>query len=185
MAQRASLMNPTIALPKNRKRTRVGLFFLSFFAPPLAVYLDGGSAATVLLSVLLCYLGFLPAILHALFYVMRSRKRRMMSRPMRYRLWTFHSPVVARQVAESVPKTVARGEKTSAPDVFSQAPLNLQNLQTNKNPHALSAIPEQPSSASVKEKRPQAPSIRSSSSSFYMTKTSLDGDPFRDPAHGM
>jgi uncharacterized membrane protein YqaE (UPF0057 family) len=158
------------------------LLFLSFFAPPVAVYLDGGSPSTVLLSIFMCYFGFLPAVLHACFYVMRSQKRRMMSRPMRYRLWTIHSPAVAKKVCETVSSEAARGEK-SAPDVFSKKPLP---VPLNRDPHTLSPIPEQPSSASVKEPRlpPQPPSRRSSSSSYYMTQSSLDGNPFKDPPHG-
>lgn len=171
-------MHPTIALPRNRIQTTIGLLLLSLVLPPLAVYLDGGSHSTVLLSILMCYLGFLPAVVHAIFYVLRSRKRRMMSRPMRYRLWAFHSPAVAKQIAESVPIDVVSGGKQT-PDVFSNQPLPVP-LKTRAC--RLSSIPEQPSSVSIRDTtyRPQS-SRRSSSSSYYMTRTSLDANPFKDP----
>jgi len=41
---------------------------VSIFLPPLAIYLDGKPTKDIVISVVLCFLGFLPGIVHALFF---------------------------------------------------------------------------------------------------------------------
>lgn len=77
-----------VALPKPRKRVLTGLLVLGFFVPPLALYLDGASAANVFINFLVWGFVFFPAAwIHAWIYLFRSQDRRNMSRPMRYWLW--------------------------------------------------------------------------------------------------
>jgi uncharacterized membrane protein YqaE (UPF0057 family) len=47
------------------------LVLLSIFLPPLAVYLKTKSLKDTLINVVLCFLFFVPAILHALYFVLR------------------------------------------------------------------------------------------------------------------
>lgn len=47
------------------------LVLLSIFLPPLAVYLASRSVGHTLLSVALCFLFWIPAVLHALYFSLR------------------------------------------------------------------------------------------------------------------
>ncbi|MCL4171088.1 UNVERIFIED_CONTAM: hypothetical protein GTU68_015438 [Idotea baltica] len=48
---------------------------LSIFLPPLAVYLDGQDSKNIVINIILCFLGFLPAILHALFFTVFKKMK--------------------------------------------------------------------------------------------------------------
>lgn len=87
---------PVVApLPKNTKSTTFGLLILATLLPPLAVYLDGATTFTVGLNIFLTiffwFLAFLPGIIHAYIYILRSGERRKISRPARYRLYALHA----------------------------------------------------------------------------------------------
>ncbi|KAF2788250.1 hypothetical protein K505DRAFT_112647 [Melanomma pulvis-pyrius CBS 109.77] len=82
----------SVALPKNRKRTTTLLLVLSIFFPPLALYLDGATGLTVLINLILWLNFFLPAVVHAIVYVLRPQETRNRSRPCRYRLWVENAP---------------------------------------------------------------------------------------------
>ena len=47
------------------------LVILSFLLPPLAVYLKTSSVKTALLNVVLCFLFWIPAVIHALWVVLK------------------------------------------------------------------------------------------------------------------
>ena len=51
---------------------KVVLVLLSIFLPPLAVYLASKSVGHTVLSVALCFLFWLPAVLHALYFSLKS-----------------------------------------------------------------------------------------------------------------
>jgi uncharacterized membrane protein YqaE (UPF0057 family) len=136
-----------ISLPENRASTRVGLLLLCICCPPLAVYLDGGSPTTVLVNTWLSVLLMFPAVIHAWCYILRPTKRRMIARPMRYRLWIQYSPTVAKQVAESIyVSNKTHGNQPAGRDVFSRAP----SLPTSLT---LPAIMEQPDSGGLRRGR--------------------------------
>jgi uncharacterized membrane protein YqaE (UPF0057 family) len=48
------------------------LVLLSILLPPLAVYLKTKSGKQVILSVVLCFFFWLPAVLHALYFVLKK-----------------------------------------------------------------------------------------------------------------
>lgn len=48
------------------------LILLSIFLPPLAVYLASKSPGHTVLSVALCFLFWLPAVLHALYFSLKT-----------------------------------------------------------------------------------------------------------------
>lgn len=52
------------------------LVIVSVFVPPLAVWLKRGLGRDVVVNVVLFVLGFFPALLHALWVVAKSDKRR-------------------------------------------------------------------------------------------------------------
>ena len=47
------------------------LVILSLLLPPLAVYLKTSSVKTTLLNVVLCFLFWIPAVIHALWVVLK------------------------------------------------------------------------------------------------------------------
>ena len=51
--------------------SKILLVILSFLLPPLAVYLKTSSAKTTLLNVVLCFFFWIPAVIHALWVVLK------------------------------------------------------------------------------------------------------------------
>ena len=51
--------------------SKILLVILSFLLPPLAVYLKTSSAKTTLLNVVLCFFFWSPAVIHALWVVLK------------------------------------------------------------------------------------------------------------------
>jgi uncharacterized membrane protein YqaE (UPF0057 family) len=47
------------------------LILLSIFLPPLAVFLKAGAGKDLLINILLCFLMFVPGIIHALWVTTR------------------------------------------------------------------------------------------------------------------
>lgn len=52
--------------------SKVVLVLLSIFLPPLAVYLACKSVPHTILNVVLCFLFWIPAVLHALYFSLKS-----------------------------------------------------------------------------------------------------------------
>jgi uncharacterized membrane protein YqaE (UPF0057 family) len=50
---------------------KVVLIILAFLLPPLAVYLKTNSAKDTIINVVLCFLFWIPAILHALYLILK------------------------------------------------------------------------------------------------------------------
>ncbi len=50
---------------------KILLVILSFLLPPLAVYLKSNSLKSTLLNVVLCFLFWIPAVIHALWVVLK------------------------------------------------------------------------------------------------------------------
>lgn len=48
------------------------LIILAILLPPLAVYLKTSNVKTTLLNVVLCFLFWIPAVLHALYVVLKK-----------------------------------------------------------------------------------------------------------------
>lgn len=88
----AGALRPTVALPFPRKREITGLLLLALVFPYLAIYLDGGSTATVICNILLVLTFWPIGIIHGLIYVCRPPKHRSMSRLMRTSLWVHNAP---------------------------------------------------------------------------------------------
>lgn len=49
---------------------------LAILLPPVAVFIRRGCGVDLLLNILLCLLGHIPGVIHALFLVLRDRERR-------------------------------------------------------------------------------------------------------------
>ena len=105
MRQQSIFVKPeSVALPKNRKRFTTLLILIAILCPPWALYLDGASGTTVMVNFLVwLWLWFIPAIIWAVYYVLRPSERRKISRPARYRLWVRYSQEVAEEVASTIP----------------------------------------------------------------------------------
>jgi uncharacterized membrane protein YqaE (UPF0057 family) len=52
--------------------SKVVLVILSIFLPPLAVYLASKSVGHTVLNIALCFLFWIPAVLHALYLSLKS-----------------------------------------------------------------------------------------------------------------
>ncbi len=48
------------------------LIILAILLPPLAVYLKTSNVKTTLLNVILCFLFWIPAVLHALYVILKK-----------------------------------------------------------------------------------------------------------------
>ncbi|PWN30573.1 UPF0057-domain-containing protein [Jaminaea rosea] len=48
------------------------LYFLSIFVPPAPVGIKKGCGADILINICLCFLGWLPAVIHALWIVSKN-----------------------------------------------------------------------------------------------------------------
>jgi uncharacterized membrane protein YqaE (UPF0057 family) len=51
--------------------SKLVLVILSIFLPPLAVYLKTKSAKDTIINVVLCFVFFIPAVLHSLYLVLK------------------------------------------------------------------------------------------------------------------
>jgi uncharacterized membrane protein YqaE (UPF0057 family) len=47
---------------------------LSFFLPPLGVFIKTGFGLSLLINILLTFLGFIPGIVHALYVILNKNK---------------------------------------------------------------------------------------------------------------
>ncbi len=63
LAARFAKQNPTYAM------SRLVLILLAIFLPPLAVYLKTHSGKHLIINIILCFLFWIPAVLHALYLV--------------------------------------------------------------------------------------------------------------------
>ncbi len=50
---------------------KIVLIILSLFLPPLAVFLKNGAGKDFILNLILCFIFFIPAIIHSLWIVTR------------------------------------------------------------------------------------------------------------------
>ena len=50
---------------------KVILIILAILLPPLAVYLKTNSAKDTIINIILCFLFWIPAVLHALYLILR------------------------------------------------------------------------------------------------------------------
>ncbi|KAI0691858.1 hypothetical protein BC835DRAFT_1359562 [Cytidiella melzeri] len=48
------------------------LYFVAIFIPPLTVFLKRGLAADFWINILLCFVGWIPGVIHAWYIVARS-----------------------------------------------------------------------------------------------------------------
>ncbi|KAF2748064.1 hypothetical protein M011DRAFT_467110 [Sporormia fimetaria CBS 119925] len=53
----------------------LSMCFFCLCCPPMAIYLDRGSSSSILFNFFLCFLGYLPGIIHAISYVLLSPRR--------------------------------------------------------------------------------------------------------------
>ena len=51
--------------------SKVILIILAIFLPPLAVYLKTKSAKDTIINVILCFIFWIPAVLHALYLILK------------------------------------------------------------------------------------------------------------------
>lgn len=52
--------------------TSLVALILAFFIPPLGVFIKDGLGVSLLINILLTFLGFVPGIIHALFVILRK-----------------------------------------------------------------------------------------------------------------
>lgn len=119
-----------VSLPKNTITRKARLLLLCFFCPPIAVYLDGASRRTFLLNYVLFLCGILPGVLHAIMFVLRSKKKREEARPMRIRLYLRHSPAVADQFSPLIRRGTPKPNPYYASNDVPSAPKRPPSLQT-------------------------------------------------------
>ena len=64
-------MPETLAALVCQRISKIRLVILSFRLPPLAVYLKTNSVKATLLNVVLCFLFWVPAVIHALWVIFK------------------------------------------------------------------------------------------------------------------
>ncbi|KAF2872207.1 hypothetical protein BDV95DRAFT_606761 [Massariosphaeria phaeospora] len=127
----------SVALPKNSVARIIGLLLLSLVIPPLALYLDGATSLTILIDALFYFTLLWPISAAIAFgYILRSKKRRNMSRPARYRLWVQNPPGTAPHEAHNSATTPKPAELDSPPAPVPDLPMSLPVLE---NPMVLPA----------------------------------------------
>jgi hypothetical protein len=97
-----------VVLPRNSPWVTIGLLLLSLVLSPLAIYLDGGSSVNVAINlVLYIHLLWWISIPWAFIFILRSRKKRNMSRPWRSSLWARNGEGLAPHPKAATKKPIA------------------------------------------------------------------------------
>jgi len=72
LGRNVSRTKPEADLPSNRPtKSKLILILLSVFLPPLAVWLKTKSGKDTIINVILCFLFWIPAVLHSLYLIFK------------------------------------------------------------------------------------------------------------------